>query len=111
MVARAVLVDDDVFVMRGGATERITFIAPDAGAFAEVVEAGGRVLAPMPGQVVSVAVSEGDHVGAGDVLVVVEAMKMEHEVRAPGPGTVTAVRFAPGERVEEGVELVSIDDG
>ena len=63
----------------------------------------------MPGQVVSVAVSKGDRVRPGDVLVVVEAMKMEHEVRASGPGTVAAVRCAPGERVEEGVELVSVD--
>ena len=110
-VARAVVADGDIFVMRRGATERIAFVVPDAGAFADIVEAGGRVLAPMPGQVVSVAVSEGDRVRPGDVLVVVEAMKMEHEVRAPGPGTVTAVRFAPGDRVEEGVELVSVDDG
>ena len=108
--ARVVVAGGDVFVMREGATDRVTFIAPDAGAFANVVEAGGRILAPMPGQVVSVAVSEGDRVRAGDVLVVVEAMKMEHEVRAPGSGTVIAVRFAPGERVDEGVELVSIDD-
>lgn len=109
--ARAIVAGADVFVIRAGATERIAFVAPDAGAFAEVVEAGGRVVAPMPGQVVSVAVSEGDRVRAGDVLMVVEAMKMEHEVLAPGPGTVTAVRFAPGERVEEGVELVGLDDG
>ena len=110
LAARTVWAGDDAFVVRDGATERITFAAPDAGAFAEIVEVGGRVLAPMPGQVVSVAVSEGDRVRAGDVLVIVEAMKMEHEVRAPGPGTVTAVGFAPGERVEEGAELVSLDD-
>ena len=111
IAARTVLVDADAFVVRDGATERVNFVTPDAGAFADVVEAGGRVLAPMPGQVVSVAVSEGDRVRAGDLLVVVEAMKMEHEVRAPGSGTVTAVRFGPGDRVEEGVELVSVDDG
>ena len=110
-VARAIVAGGDVFVVREGATERVTFVAPDAGAFANIVEVGGRILAPMPGQVVSVAVSEGDRVRAGDVLVVVEAMKMEHEVRAPGPGTVTSVRYAPGEQVEEGAELVSVDDG
>lgn len=109
IAARVVTVDDDVFVMRDGATERLTFIEPDAGAFTEVVETGGRVLAPMPGRIVSVAVSQGDRVGAGDVLMVVEAMKMEHEVRAPAPGKVLAVRFATGDRVEEGVELVSVE--
>lgn len=109
IAARVVTVDGDVFVMRDGATERLAFIEPDAGAFSEVVETGGRVLAPMPGQIVSIAVSVGDQVGAGDVLMVVEAMKMEHEVRAPAPGKVASVRFAVGDRVEEGVELVNVE--
>lgn len=109
-VARVVTVEGDVFVMRDGATERCTFVEADPGAFAEVVDTGGRVLAPVPGQIVKVAVSEGDRVRAGDVLVVVEAMKMEHEVRAPGPGTVATVCFTPGARVEEGDELVRVND-
>ena len=109
VVARVVVVADELFVIRDGATERIAFVEPDAGAFTDVVESGGRVLAPMPGQIVSVAVSEGDRVRAGQVLVVVEAMKMEHEVRAPAPGKVTAVRFVPGDRVAEGAELVNLD--
>ena len=109
VAARVVVVADEVFVIRDGATERIAFLEPDAGAYTDVVESGGQVVAPMPGQIVSVAVAVGDQVRAGDVLVVVEAMKMEHEVRAPTPGKITAVRFAPGDRVEEGVELVKLD--
>ena len=107
--ARVVAVHDDVFVMRNGATERITFIETDANAFGEVLESGGRVVAPMPGQIVSVGASVGEKVRVGDVLVVLEAMKMEHEVRAGAPGKVTAVRCAPGDRVEEGMELVCVE--
>ena len=107
--ARILTAGNDLFVIRDGATERVTFVTPDAGSFAKVVEAGGRVLAPMPGQISAVAVAEGDRVRAGDVLVVVEAMKMEHEVRAPASGTVTGVHFAVGERTDEGVELVSLE--
>ena len=109
IAARVVTVDDEVFVMRDGETERIRFVVPDAGAYAEVVDTDGRVLAPMPGQIISISVSEGDRVRAGDVLAVVEAMKMEHEVRAPAPGRVTAVRFAAGDRIEEGAELVNVE--
>ena len=107
--ARVVAVRDDVFVMRNGATERITFIETDANAFGEVLQSDGRVVAPMPGQIVSVGASVGEKVRAGDVLVVLEAMKMEHEVRAGAPGKVTAVRCAPGDRVEEGMELVCVE--
>jgi 3-methylcrotonyl-CoA carboxylase alpha subunit/acetyl-CoA/propionyl-CoA carboxylase biotin carboxyl carrier protein len=53
----------------------------------------------MPGTVLSVAVSEGQQVDAGDVLGILEAMKMELSLPAPVSGTVTAVRAAAGDRV------------
>ena len=62
----------------------------------------------MPGQVIAVNVKAGDKVTRGDVLVVVEAMKMEHSVAAPHSGTVAKVLCAVGERVEEGIELVEL---
>ena len=62
----------------------------------------------MPGQIVSVNVAEGDQVRADQVLVVLEAMKMEHQVRAPSAGKVTALLCASGDRVVEGAELVSV---
>lgn len=70
----------------------------------------GSLLAPMPGQLVTVSVAEGDEVAEGDVLMVLEAMKMEHSIRAPHAGVISAVNFAVGDRVEEGSVLAAIDD-
>ena len=71
-------------------------------------EAGG-LEAPMPGKVLSVEVSAGDEVEAGDVLLVVEAMKMEHAIRAPAAGTVTEIRANVGEMVSPGAPLVGFE--
>ena len=60
----------------------------------EVVDAPGSLLSPMPGKVVQVTRSEGDAVAAGDVVVVIEAMKMEHTVRSPSDGVVSSIRGA-----------------
>jgi pyruvate carboxylase subunit B len=70
--------------------------------------AGGVVRAPMPGLVVRVEVSEGQQVGAGAPLVVVEAMKMENELRAPRPGRVGKVHVRAGTAVEKGAPLVTL---
>ncbi len=64
--------------------------------------AAGSLVAPLPGTVVKVAVSEGDTVSAGDLLLVIEAMKMEHEVSAPAEGTVSEIRTREGDQVEPG---------
>jgi propionyl-CoA carboxylase alpha chain len=63
----------------------------------------------MPGSVVRVAVAAGDRVGAGQVLVVLEAMKMEHAVSAGAPGTVVEVGVAEGDQVETGRVLVVVE--
>jgi acetyl/propionyl-CoA carboxylase alpha subunit len=68
----------------------------------------GSLLAPMPGTVARVAVGAGDQVAAGDALVVVEAMKMEHAVRAPHDGTVTEVRVSEGQQVDTGDVLAIV---
>jgi len=60
----------------------------------------------MPGSVVRVLCAEGDIVEAGQVLVVLEAMKMEHAVRSPTAGTVVAVRVTASQQVETGAVLV-----
>jgi 3-methylcrotonyl-CoA carboxylase alpha subunit len=66
-------------------------------------------MAPIPGRVASVLVQPGDAVQRGQVLVVVEAMKMEITLAAPEDGIVSAVRCAAGDMVEEGVELVHFE--
>jgi acetyl/propionyl-CoA carboxylase alpha subunit len=72
--------------------------------------AAGSLLAPMPGTVVSVAVSAGDQVSAGDPVMVLEAMKMEHTVAAPHAGTVTEVRATPGQAVGMGAVLAVVQE-
>ncbi|MEI7858222.1 MAG: biotin carboxylase N-terminal domain-containing protein [Acidimicrobiales bacterium] len=73
----------------------------------QVVE--GSSLAPMPGSVVRVAVVAGDHVEAGQVLVVLEAMKMEHAVLAGTTGTVVEVDVVEGDQVETGRVLAVVE--
>jgi propionyl-CoA carboxylase alpha chain len=73
-------------------------------------QAHGSLVAPLPGTVRSVAVSVGDGVGEGDVIVTIEAMKMEHSLRAPSAGRVAEVRVSPGDQVANGDVLVVVDD-
>jgi acetyl/propionyl-CoA carboxylase alpha subunit len=71
----------------------------------------GSLLAPMPGAVVRVEVSQGAAVTAGAPIVVLEAMKMEHTVRAPADGTVTTIAVTAGDQVESGQVLAVVSDG
>ena len=73
--------------------------------------AAGSLLAPMPGNVLRVLVAVGDTVAAGQPLVVVEAMKMEHQITAPADGTVEEVLVAPGEQVDTGQVLLQLEEG
>ena len=79
--------------------------APAAGA---AVAAGTRVDAPLPGNVLDVKVAVGQAVKAGDVLVIIEAMKMENEVAAPCDGVVKQVVAAKGAVVATGDALLVI---
>jgi acetyl/propionyl-CoA carboxylase alpha subunit len=67
------------------------------------------IRAPIPGMVVAVPVSAGQAVSAGEVLLVLESMKMENELRAPQDGTVQAVNVAPGELVSAGQVLAVVE--
>jgi biotin carboxyl carrier protein len=62
----------------------------------------------MPGRVVEVRVAEGDSVAAGQVLIVLEAMKMQNEIRAEGAGIVTRCAVSAGEAVDGGALMVVI---
>ncbi|WP_433239731.1 acetyl/propionyl/methylcrotonyl-CoA carboxylase subunit alpha [Streptosporangium sp. CA-135522] len=70
----------------------------------------GSLLAPMPGTVLRVEVKPGEPVAAGQAVVVVEAMKMEHRITAPAAGTVSALNVAPGRQVEAGAVLAVIEE-
>ena len=71
--------------------------------------ASGSLVAPMPGAVLRVLVGAGESVDAGQALVVLEAMKMEHQVVSPAAGTVTAVLVAAGDQVATGQSLLTLD--
>jgi acetyl/propionyl-CoA carboxylase alpha subunit len=90
----------------GGQTTHV-----EAPRFADPVTAGASgagPVAPVPGTIVAVEVAEGDAVEAGQVLVVLEAMKMEHRIEAHADGTVEAVLVAPGDRVDAHQLLVRL---
>ena len=70
----------------------------------------GSLLAPMPGTVVSVAVSAGDRVVAGAPVLVLEAMKMQHSVSAPHAGTVIEIDVRPGAQVAAGEVLAVVEE-
>ena len=83
--------------------------APVAAAAAPVITGDGTsVDAPMPGNILKVQVTAGQAVKEGDVLVILEAMKMENEIMAPKSGTVIQVLVEKGANVETGAPLVFI---
>ncbi|KAA1427916.1 acetyl/propionyl/methylcrotonyl-CoA carboxylase subunit alpha [Nocardioides antri] len=89
--------------------QRYVFLRPDAAADHGVDSGDGTVVAPMPGTVLDVRVTEGDTVAAGDVLGVVEAMKMELALKAPYDGVVSAVTAATGDQVALGAPLFTVE--
>ncbi|MBW2160649.1 MAG: biotin/lipoyl-binding protein, partial [Deltaproteobacteria bacterium] len=75
----------------------------------QVIPAGGCI-APMPGKVIELRVAEGDVVQAGQALLIMEAMKMEHSVTSPRDGTVAQITVASGDQVDADALLVVVAD-
>ncbi len=100
--------NDTVTIVRGG--HRLTFGLSDPMAAAEATAHGGdSIAAPLPGIVKSLNVTPGDTVAAGDILAVMEAMKMEHSLTAPRDGVIAEVAVRAGEQVEEGAPLIALE--
>jgi biotin carboxyl carrier protein len=78
-------------------------------ASAQAVASAGAVTAIMPGKIIRVLVAEGDQVAEGDVVCILEAMKMENELKAPKDGTVKALHIQSGQDVVMGAVLAEID--
>ena len=68
----------------------------------------GTISSTIPGKIVSIAVEEGDIVAEGDVVMILEAMKMQNEIQAPLSGSVTAVNCKPGDSIEANSPLIVI---
>jgi 3-methylcrotonyl-CoA carboxylase alpha subunit len=99
-----------VVAVAGGTQHRFERYDPVANATGRA-GGGGQMTAPMPGRIVRVAVAPGDRVNAGQVLVVLEAMKMEHSVTAHADGVVAELFHGEGDQVAEGTELLRIESG
>ena len=91
-----------------GAPAAAPVSAPAAAPAPAASGAGEAINAPMPGNILAVNVTAGDSVKKGQVLMVLEAMKMENEIMAPRDGKVTAVAVAKGAAVESGALLCTI---
>ncbi|MFI4998349.1 MAG: carboxyl transferase domain-containing protein [Reyranellales bacterium] len=85
-------------------TQATSEAAPDA------PEGTVAVTAPMQGTVVSIAVKEGDAVASGQALLVMDAMKMQHEIRSPARGYVRRIAVEPGETIYEGHALLFVEE-
>ena len=68
------------------------------------------ICSPLPGVVTKLLVESGKQVKTGESLMIIEAMKMEHEIKAPVDGIVSEIYFGVGDKVDEGVELILVED-
>ncbi len=100
--------DDPSVVYAEGQAYALAFAPPVSGAGAGPA-GDGRLIAPMPGRVVQLAAEPGRRVAAGEVVVTLEAMKMEHGLAAPFDAVVAEVSAAVGDQVTEGAVLVRLE--
>jgi 3-methylcrotonyl-CoA carboxylase alpha subunit len=104
-----VRIDDETLDLRaGGDSWRLFTSNPRWSGAAAEGPSDGSITAPMPGKLLSLHVRQGDTVKAGDRLLVLEAMKMEHRMTAPFDGTVETVSVEAGAQVTEGTLLVRL---
>lgn len=98
------------------ASPKIAAVKPSSSAAADFVDApqqpltgnAGSIKSPLPGSVMKIKVQEGQAVKAGDVLITLEAMKMENEIMAPATGTVKKIYVTEGKAVQQGEALIDL---
>lgn len=90
-----------------GNSQKLTWISPlpEAG---PIRSAKGSLRAPMPGQIRSIAVEIGQPVAEGTVLMILEAMKMEHRIKAPYAGEVKSIHYQVGQAVQADAVLLKL---
>jgi acetyl/propionyl-CoA carboxylase alpha subunit len=99
--------NDEWWVHSSAGTHALRWISPlPVGDIA--AESEGTLRAPMPGQVIKIDIETGQQVKKGDILLVLEAMKMEHRIKAPYDGTIIALHYQVGQTVEAGVKLLDL---
>ena len=102
--ANSAKVGDTWWIHLAGHTFCIDCIEPGA---ADDTDDGG-LTAPMPGKVLQVLVEKGQSVKAGQALMILEAMKMEHRIVASNDGVVNAIHFNEGDQVQQGIALLEV---
>jgi 3-methylcrotonyl-CoA carboxylase alpha subunit len=105
--ATVVRLGEDLVVLAKGKQHVLGVVS--SGGMVEA-DAGGGLIAPMPGKVVQVMVAPGDTVTKGQALLVLEAMKMETTISAPADGVVKEVCFSAGDQVDDGAALIVMED-
>jgi propionyl-CoA carboxylase alpha chain len=101
--------DNDNIVVHGPWGDALFKILPRFTLPGSEAQAGG-LIAPMPGKVVDLKVKTGSKVKKGDTLVILEAMKMEHQVKAPEDGKITKVLIKKDDQLENGALLMVLDN-
>ena len=101
--------DNDNIVVHGPWGDALFTILPRFTLPGSEAQAGG-LIAPMPGKVVDLKVKTGSKVKKGDTLVILEAMKMEHQVKAPEDGKITKVLIKKDDQLENGALLMVLDN-
>jgi biotin carboxyl carrier protein len=112
VAGRAHVDDDGVEVWLDAAAYRFAFVEPPRLGVAgqrKGAAVKGVVTAPMPGKILKIAVKEGEEVAERGLLLILEAMKMEHRIEAPHAGVVRKLAVEPGLLVASGAQLLEIE--
>jgi len=105
------IVDEDTMHMYFTSGHYYTMELPESKyAVAGGSDAAGGMVSPMPGKITMIMVEPGTHVKAGEPIMAMEAMKMEHVIKAPADGVVDKILYSIGEQVEEKQILVKFED-